>query len=172
MSGLTTEFTVKTGENRRKYWVYIDKFDKKVKFFSEGRKIYSKIFKISRSSFQINIQPNSSNSKNFVALWIQNKSNWQVKAVASVGVRDRDFTQKLEPKFFLPCDRSSNTDEKSSTWGTGEFIPHARCNKNDLLMEDGRIAFEVEIELLEEEVPQSVDLEEDLETQMQFCRLP
>ena len=82
MSDLTDEWQLKTSENSIKYTIDIDKFDKKIKSFRNGREIHSKNFKLGRSTFCIKIYPagQSAENKGFVSVYIYNKNEWRIKA--------------------------------------------------------------------------------------------
>jgi len=166
MSGLTKEWMLRTEENKLQYWIDIADFDKKVKTYKKGRNIYSKIFKIGNSSFQIKIEPNSSQTRNFVAVYLHNKSSWRVKAGATfkVETEEEDYHQSITSCYFMAKDYLENEgDSMSDSWGRSDFIPHNRCKKNNLLDDVGEIRLQINIELFEEEVVYSRSLEKDME---------
>ena len=63
MSGLTTEYMVRKGDNSIRYDVLINAFHKKIKTFKNGRKIHSRTFYIGLSKFHIEIFPNGDDKK-------------------------------------------------------------------------------------------------------------
>ena len=155
MSGLTDEWQLKTSENSIKYMIDIDKFDKKIKSFRNGREIHSKNFKLGRSTLCIKIYPagNSAESKGFVSVYIFNRSEWRVKAKATISIEEMYFSKKLEDHYF----QSIHSD--SSNWGFPNFVSHDRCTRDDLLSKcSGNLTLQVELELLHEEVLPQRDL--------------
>ena len=154
MSGLTDEWLLKMSENSIKYVIDIDNFDKKIKTFRPGREIHSKNFKIGRSTFCIDIYPagKTSDNKGSVSIFLMNRSDWRVKAKATISIRGRGLSESISEEYFQP----------SKGWGFGSIAPHSRCNTDDLLSYDsGMITFKVGVELLEEEVLPGRDLSKE-----------
>jgi len=155
MSSLTDEWLLKTSENSIKYIIDIQNFDKKIKTFRVGRQIYSKDFKIGRSTFFISIQPAgySKEDDDYVSIFVHNRSDWRVKATATISIPDRGFaTKELDADYFQPY------NSKRDAWGFRQFVHHNRCNRDDLLSNCGVLTLQVDVELLEEEVLQNRDL--------------
>jgi len=154
MSGLTDEWLLKISENCIKYVIDIDNFNKKIKTFRPGREIHSKHFKIGRSIFCIDIYPagKTSDNKGSVSIFLVNRSFWRVKAKAKISIPGRGFTESISEEYFQP----------SKGWGFGSFVTHSRCTTDDLLSNDsGMITFQVDVELLEEEVLPGRDLSKE-----------
>jgi len=151
MSSMTSEWQLKTKDNCIKYIIDIDNFDKKVKNFRAGRDIYSKIFKIASSTFQISIYPIGSESehRNHVGVFLRNKSSWRVRAAAKFSIENTNVSYYLKKDFF---------DKEGGIWGCNKFISHNRCVRNDLLSEEGDLTLQVDVELVEEEIPIYRDL--------------
>ena len=125
MSGLTDEWQLSTIENRTKYMIEIEKFDKKIKFLCSGRKISSKNIRIGQSSLSVNIYPGgiSTRYRKYVSLFLDNTSEWSVKARAKISIASTGFSRQLaKDEYFHPI----NTD-KSSSWGFHCFVSHDRC---------------------------------------------
>jgi len=155
MSSLTDEWQLKTSENSIKYIIDIENFDKKIKTFRIGRSIYSKDFKIGRSTFSISLYPGgeSKENKDYVSIFLNNRSDWRVKAKATISIPDRGFvTKEIYADYFQPVGSSKGS------WGFGDFVHHNRFNRNDLLSNCGVLTLQLDVELLEEEVLQSRDL--------------
>merc|ERR550519_1708280 len=132
MSSLTSEWHLQTRDNCVKYIIDVENFDKKIQNFRVGREIYSKIFKIASSKFQIYIYPsgNSNEERNYVSVFLHNKSSWRVKATVEYSIQNSNISRTTGSKYF-----QANSDG----WGFGEFIPHARCTRNDVLTSDGTL---------------------------------
>ena len=111
MSGLTDEWQLKTSENSIKYTIDIDKFDKKIKSFRNGREIHSKNFKLGRSTFCIQIYPTgqSVKSKGFVSLYIKNRSLWRVKVKATISIENTYFSQNFKTFTSSPSIQTIQT---------------------------------------------------------------
>jgi len=152
MSSLTSEWQLKSSENSIKYIIDIENFDKKIKTFRPGRDIYSKAFMVGRSTFYISIFPGgeTANTKDYVGIFLRNNSDWRVRANVSISVQNKSFSKKMDTLF-----------QSKSGFGFPEFAPHGRCNRGDLLTDDGILQLEVNVELLEEEVVQSRDLTQE-----------
>merc|ERR1712013_450742 len=152
MSGLTDEWQLKTSENSIKYMIDIEKFDKKIKSFRNGREIHSKNFKLGRSTLCIKIYPagNNAESKGFVSVFIHSRSEWRIKARATVSIEDSTyFSEEMEDFYLHPM----------KGFGFPTLIPHDRCTRDDLLFEScGMLRLQVELELLHEEVLPQRDL--------------
>lgn len=153
MSSLTSEWQLKTSENSIKYIVDINNFDKKVKTFRPGREIYSKDFMIGRSTFYILIYPGgeTADSKDYVGIFLFNNSDWRLRATVSISIQNMSFSKKMDQRYF----------QSKSGFGLSEFAHHGRCNRGDLLTDDGVLQLEVNVELVEEEVVQSRDLTQE-----------
>ena len=154
MSGLTDEWQLKTGKNCIKYIIDIDKFDKKIKTFRPGREIHSKNFKIGRSTFCIQIYPagNTAEYQGSVSIFLQNQSEWRVKAKATFSIPERNLSNSLPETLFKPY----------RAWGSGRFVTHYRCTTDDLLSNvSGMITIQVDVELLEEEILPGRDLSQE-----------
>jgi len=160
MSSLTEEWILKTGENKVRYFINIRNFDRKIKQFKRGRRIYSKPFKIGSTNIRFTIHPvkdkyeDDEDSSDFrhVSFFIDNESAWRIKAKAVFVVRSDNSNRKFEFKFS-PC-----YIQPMAALGFWEFIPHHRCARNDLLTADGQLELMIDVELLEEEVLSSKDL--------------
>ena len=166
MSSLTDEWQLKISEINIKYKIDIEGFVEKITTFNIGREIYSKNFKIGRSTFCILIYPggNSYENRDYVSIFLQNKSDWRVKAKATFSIPRSGLSYTMpEDMFimFMPC-----SDTSKSNWGYGRFAHHSRCTTDDLLCSDGgygsaKITIQVEVELLEEEVLPERDLSQE-----------
>jgi len=150
MSSLTCEWQLQTKDNCLKYIIDVENFDKKVQNYRVGREIYSKIFKIASSKFQIYIYPSgdSNENRNYVSVFLHNKSSWRVKATVKYSIQYSNISHTNVGQYFQDGDG----------WGPGEFIPHARCTRKDVLTKDGTLTLQADVELLEEEIPVYRDL--------------
>jgi len=159
MSSLTSEWLLKTKDNCIKYIIDIDNFDKKIKNYRIGREIHSKKFKISSSTFQISIYPSGENNenRNHVAVFLRNKSPWRVKAGATFSVQNTNVSFSLRQSYFQRGDEGYDSD---ASWGYNQFVPHKRCVRDNCLSGDnhGTFTLQVDVELVEEEVPIYRDL--------------
>jgi len=164
MWSLTNEWQQDAGENFTKYMLYIDNFDKKIKTFSTGTEISSKVFKIGNSSFQVVIFPcgEHSHDSSHVSLSLKKKSSWRVRVRSKVSVLNKDIVRKL-------ADENMPRLDTENTWSIPRFIPHNRCTRNDLLS-NGVLAVEVSVEILEEEGPDSAEVA-SVNTAEKFARL-
>jgi len=149
MSSLTDEWHLKR-ENRIKYWIDVHGFNRKMDWRS-GREIYSRQFKISESVFRIKIYPNGNNSedKGNVSVFLYNNSSWRVK-LAGVTFKVRHHENTIAPNYYQPGDG----------WGLSLFVAHDQIVEDDLL-DGNRFTLEVDVELLEEEVPTSRPLDNE-----------
>jgi len=154
MSGPTDEWQLKTGTNSIKYVIDIYHFEDKI---YNDRSIYSKDFQIGRSTFRVKIYPGGSHesNENYVSIYLYNRSNWRVKVDAKISIQDTDFENHWSPVHLQPYGSS-----RDST-GVSDCIPHARCNRDDLLTSKGILILQVDVELLEEEVLQNRDLTQE-----------
>ena len=158
MSALTKEWRLKTGENSIKYTVVVPNFMEKIKTFKVSEIIWSKDFKVGRSVFCLDIEPSGTElNSRYVAVYLHNKSGWEVIVNAEFKVNNFKKELKKNRKFGVGDD-----------WGFAEMIPHNRCSNRDLLS-DGSLHLEVFIELVNEEVLsyQSVDDEASLVNRFQ-----
>jgi hypothetical protein len=154
MSSLTDEWQLKINENNIKYIIDISNFDKKIKTFRTGREIYSKDFKIGRSTVRVKIFPggNCAENKSYVSAFLQNRSTWRIKTKATFSIHNSNVERSSE-ETYLQCD-----GDDGDNWGFVQLIPHARCKQTDLLTSDGILTLQVDVELLEEEVIAARDL--------------
>jgi len=154
MSALTDEWQLKINENSIKYIIDINNFDKKIKTFRTGREIYSKDFKIGRSTTRVQIYPrgDSAKNKNYVSAFLQNRSTWRIKAKAKFSIHNSNVELSTEENYF------QGDGSADDTWGFPQLIPHARCKRTDLLTSNGTLTLQVDVELLEEEVIAARDL--------------
>jgi len=151
---------LRTSENKVRYFIDIPNFDKKVKQYKREKPIYSKQFKIGSTNIQFIINPvkgkykEDENSSDFrhVSIFINNVSDWRIKAKAVFVVRSDNSNRKFEFKFSPAYVHPMNN------LGYTKFIPHHRCTRNDLLTNDGELELMIDVELLEEEVLRSKDL--------------
>merc|ERR550519_2167499 len=102
MSSLTSEWQLQTKDNSVKYIIDVDNFDKKVQNFRIGREIYSKIFKIASSQFQISIYPSgdSNEERNYVSVFLRNKSSWRVKATVEYSIQNSNISCTTVSQYF------------------------------------------------------------------------
>ena len=103
----------------------IEKFDKKIRLFGPGRRISSKNIRIGQSSFCVHVYPGgiSARYRKYVSLFLDNTSEWSVKASAKISIANTGFSRPLaKDEYFHPI----NTD-KSSSWGFHCFVSHDRC---------------------------------------------
>lgn len=149
MSSLTDEWQLKINENSIKYIIDISNFDKKIKTFRTGREIYSKDFKIGRSTVRVKIFPGGdyAENKSYVSAFLQNRSTWRIKAKATFSIHNSNVERNAEEYF-----------KSDDYWGFSQLIPHDRCKRTDLLASDGVLTLQVDVELLEEEVIATRDL--------------
>ena len=147
MSGLTTEYMIKKSDNSVRYDVLINAFHKKIKTFKIGREIYSRIFRVGESKFQIEIYPNGNTKehKGNVSVFLQNKSDWKLKLKATLCVDHHDFSDSMERYF--------DADE-SFGWPT--LVAHNQCNYDNL--REGTFEIQVTITVLEEQVTAERDM--------------
>ena len=153
MSSLTDEWQLKR-ENGIKYWIDIRDFNKKMNW-PGGKEIYSRHFKISESVFSISIYPNGEDSdeKGHVSVFLHNDSSWRVR-LSDVSIKMGEHEETIMGRYY----------QAGESWGI-DFLTHKKIRKAKLLdEEDGALILEVDVELLEEEVPawRSVDDEGDV----------
>ena len=81
MPGITEEWKYKLSENEIKYKMKIHSFDHKMRTWRCGREVYSKIFVIGDSKFQLSVLPNgeTKEDKGHVSVFLRNKNSWNVK---------------------------------------------------------------------------------------------
>ena len=93
MSGLTIEYMIKKSDNSIRYDILINTFHKKIKTFKIGREIYSRVFRVGESKFQIEIYPsgNTKEHKGNVSVFLQNKSDWRVLLKATFNLAHDEF---------------------------------------------------------------------------------
>ena len=155
MSGITKEWNLKTGENSVKYTVVVPNFRKKIDTFKAGRSIWSKDFKVGRSVFYLTIDPNGKNGNSSdVAVYLYNKSDWDVIADVKFEVKDRK--RELKEERFV--------GDGSGT-GFSDMAPHHKCTNGDLLI-DGQFQLVTYIELKDEEVLLNHDVEDEVISKM------
>jgi len=142
MPTLVEERQLKT-ENGIKYIVDIKDFVTKTQTFPPGESIHSRTFHIQESSFQIIIYPNgdTSEDRGNVSVYLENRSEWGLKAQCKFSIKGHSI--ELEDEYY-------NRDGDS--WGCDTFIPHSRCNIQDILTKEGNFVLEANIKLIEEEV--------------------
>jgi len=89
------------------------------------------------------IYPNgdTSEDRGNVSVYLENKSDWSVKAQCQFSVKGH--LVELEDEYY---------SRDGDSWGCDTFIPHSRCNTRDLLTKEGNFILEANIKLLEEEV--------------------
>ena len=164
MSALTTEWQ-KTGPeaNSIKYTVSVKNFRHQMNTFPAGRPIWSKDFKVGRSIFCLAIYP-SGQEKNssHVSVYLHNKSDWDV--FADVCFEVGDITRELEKQRFAKKD-CDDDDEIDSAWGVPAMVRKKRCHNGDLLI-DGCFQLEVFIEVDDEEVLPSHNVEDEAVSKM------
>ena len=155
------EWMLKINKNQVKYIIDINNFNKKIRNFKFGRKIYSKEFKISNTIFRIEVFPTNDKEycKNYVSIYLVNRSNWRVKLNATFSVQAEAENINRVPEFinsnvFLQ-DIDSRRDNET---GIPDFIEHERCKIEDLLNANNGLTIQIDVELLEEEVLASQDL--------------
>ena len=146
MSSLTAEWQLKR-ENGIKYWIDIEDFSKKMKW-PVGKPLYSRVFMISTSTFKVEIFPNggTKTEKGHVSVYLCNQSDWRVRISATFKVGHVE--DNIEPKYLQAADDDNDEDG----WGAGKLVSHKKIRQDSLLV-DGRFTLEVDVELLEEEIP-------------------
>jgi len=156
-----SEWISKVSENESMYVVEIKNFDRKMKTFFAGREICSKEFKIGSTTLCIEIIPKEDENwsdaedysdsdsdverENYVGVFIRNLSDWRIKGKVTFRLRYSEYEKQLREASIFGGDRR----------GWYKFISHSRCV--DELYYDNFI-LQVDIKLLEEEVPSSRNL--------------
>jgi len=81
MPGITEEWKHKLSEYELKYKMRIYNFGHKMETWRCGRVVYSQIFFIGESKFQLNVYPNGycKDSQGNVSVFLENKNSWDVK---------------------------------------------------------------------------------------------
>ena len=159
MSGLTTEYMIKKSDNSIRYDILINTFHKKIKTFKIGREIYSRVFRVGESKFQIEIYPsgNTKEDKGNVSVFLRNKSDWKLKLKATYRLGHLDYDSDYD------FDYSSSGEEAiekyfdaDESFGWPTLIAHQQCNYDNL--RDGTFEIQVTITVLEEEVTAQRDM--------------
>ena len=149
MSGLTTEYMIKQGDNSIKYDILINTFHKKIKTFKIGREIYSRVFRIGESKFQIEIYPNGNTKehKGNVSVFLANKSDWRVKL---------KVTFSLVHDIFHGEQTLEHCYDPGNSYGWPAFVGHKDCTYNDL--DEGTFRLQATITVQDEEVTAERDM--------------
>ena len=149
MSGLTTEYMIKQGDNSIKYDILINAFHKKIKTFKIGREIYSRVFRIGESKFQIEIYPNGNTKehKGNVSVYLANKSDWRVKL---------KVTFSLVHDIFHGEQTLEHCYDPGNSYGWPAFVGHKDCTYNDL--DEGTFRLQATITVQDEEVTAERDM--------------
>jgi hypothetical protein len=138
--------------NGAKFTMNIRKFDRKIKSFRGKEEILSRIFKIGKARFQIELfpqgNPHYSEDENHVSVFLTNMSCCRLKANCTFAVKD--ITKTLVGKHYETG--NSYRVDAGPSWGVVCFVPHHRCVNGDVLCDDGTFKLEVTVEILEEEV--------------------
>ena len=148
MSTLTTEWMSKISESSIRYDVLINDFQKKIKN-SGRRSIHSRVFRIGRSKFQINIYPNGDKAacKGKVGVFLSNQSDWRVKLEVSFEAANR----------YDGCEKLENYFDVGESQGFPTFVDHIEdCTYGSL--GEGTFELQTTITLLEEEVTPERDM--------------
>jgi len=169
MSTLTDEWLLNISNNRIKYWMDILNMKKILNTSRVGREIYSKVFKIGKSEFQIKLYPNGDleEDKGYFSVYLFNRTNWRVKVSFKTCVIDDDddddeddsdgsnYHDKTKNEIEFVC-RFGTANSNSNAYGTRRFLSHQTCR--ELISKKGSLKLLFNLEILEEEVTFSRDL--------------